>query len=257
MLYKKFMRKKAIITTIAIIVFILIVLPIGWYYWQNNSGNLGVDNLNPSTNKKNIVNIDDAKNNSQPGVDNLKEIKASSPNMLVYINEKYGYSIEYPKTWWYGWIGDNDGAKADVYWFVSDKSDMELKDGGLPAGAKAEIIVTDLEELKNIDASMLNIDTIEKYAEWQKANQVGFDTEMQGECIEENIKINGLNAIKEVCENPMEESFGKTRKVQLLSSDDKYVFLIQYLGKEPYYSDNTDKFENVYKSFSYKYSEKE
>ena len=43
---------KKTLATIAILVFILVILPIGWYYWQNNSGNQGVDELTPPTQPK-------------------------------------------------------------------------------------------------------------------------------------------------------------------------------------------------------------
>jgi len=132
-----------------------------------------------------------------------------------------------------------------------NKSDMELKDGGLPAGAKAEIIVQNLQKLKNMDEAMSYIDTIEEYVEWQNSYQVGFDTDMQGECQKENIKIDEMDAIKKICNNPIEESVGKYRKVQLLSPDGNYIFLIQYLGREPYYSNNIDKFEDMYRSFNF------
>lgn len=38
------MNKKIIVTTV-IIFFIVIATPIGWYYWNNNTGNLGEDDL--------------------------------------------------------------------------------------------------------------------------------------------------------------------------------------------------------------------
>ena len=118
-------------------------------------------------------------------------------------------------------------------------------------GIKAEIIAQDLKELKDMDDSMSHIDTIDEYVEWQKTHQVGFDTEMQGACVEEDIKIGQLDAIKEVCDNPVETGFGKARKVQLLDPGGNNVYLIQYLGREPHYFNNAKYFEEIYKSLRF------
>lgn len=216
--------KKKLILIIAIIVVILVILPIGWYYWQNNSGNQGIDDLR-----------------SNPATD---------PDFGIYQNNKFDYSVNYPKDWFLGFYGESR-EQAQVVFFVSNKGDLQGADGGPPLGAKVEIIVQDLKELKEMDKSMSHINTIDKYVKWQKTYQVGFDTEMQEKCIEENIKIGQVDAIKEICDNPVGAGFGKTRKVQLLRPDMNYVYIIQYLGREPYYSNNTDTFDKVYKSFDF------
>jgi len=216
------MAKKSIIG-IVIIVVILVILPIGWYYWQNNSGNQGIDDL------ANYIPTD--------------------PNFSVYQNNKFGYSVDYPKDWFLGFFGESK-PQAQVVFFVTDKGDLQATDGGPPLGAKVEIIVQDLKELKEMDTSMSHIDTIDEYVKWQNIYQVGFDTEMQGECIEENIKIGTTDAIREICDNPVEAGFGKVRNIKLLSPDMNYVYIIQYLGREPEYSNNTDMFDKIYKSIS-------
>lgn len=219
---------KKTLTTIAIIVLILVILPIGWYYWQNNSGNQGVDDL------ANLIEPDN-------GVAIYKE--------GLYFNTKFGYSVDYPDEWFIGYYGESK-EQAQVVFFVSNQGDLQGADGEPPLGAKAEIIVHDLKKLKEMDASMSHIDTIDEYVKWQKTYQVGFDTEMHGKCIEENIKIGKADAIREICDNSAEDGFSKTRKVQLLSPDKNYIFLIQYLGREPYYSNNIEQFNKIYKSFN-------
>ena len=221
---------KKTLTTILVIVFILVILPIGWYYWQNNSGNQGVDDLT---------------NQGWVAPDNGAAVYREG----LYFNTKFGYSVDYPDEWFIGYYGESE-EQAQVIFFVSNQGDLQAADGGLPLGVKAEIIVQDLKELREMAASMSHIDTIGEYVKWQKTYQAGFDTDMQGKCIEENIKIGQVDAIKEVCDNPAEAGFDKTRKVQLLSPDMNYIYIIQYLGREPYYSNNASEFDRIYKSLS-------
>lgn len=210
--------QKKLLTGVIIIIFVLVILPIGWYYWKINQP-------------------------PQPHGDDLTDIN-------IYINEKFDYSVEYSENWHIGFYGESK-EQAEVVFFVSDRKDLQAADGGLPLGVKAEIIVQNLEELKEIDESMSYIKTITEYIEWQNMNQAGFDVEMQGKCIEENIKIDGLDAVKKVCDNPTEESFGKVSKIQFLNPDGNHAFLIQYLGREPYYSDNKTEFDYIYQSFKF------
>lgn len=213
------MAKKIIIGIIVVVV-ILIILSIGWYYWQNNNGNQGIDDLSNRS--------------------------VTNSNFNIYENYKFDYSIDYPKDWFLGFYGESE-EQAQVVFFVSDQKDLQGADGGPPLGAKVEIIVQNLKELKDMDESMSHIDIIDEYVQWQKTYQASFDTEMKGVCIEQKVTIGSLDGIMETCDNP-ESGFGKSKKVQFLSPDGNTVFLIQYLGSEPHYSNNAKYFEDLYKS---------
>ncbi|MDP2812356.1 MAG: hypothetical protein Q8O32_01560 [bacterium] len=80
-------------TTISLIVVILIVLG-GLAYWQYNQK--PVVNTNRNSNEPSVVNIDQNMN-----IDNINtnDNAIDTSDWLIYTNDKYEFSFEYPKDW--------------------------------------------------------------------------------------------------------------------------------------------------------------
>jgi hypothetical protein len=230
------LTKKIIITIILIVAIIFFGFVIKYYWQDNSSGNAGKDNL------ISLVTSTDNKDTSS-------QVKAVNPNMLIYINQKYGYSIEYPKSWWYAWLGNNDGKKANIYWFVSDKSDMELKDGGFSVGAKVEIIVQDLKEALKLDSRFPDIDSAQDWVDWQRTGYSKL-TGKKAVYDDKKITIAGKEAIKTIEDEPQFGDAGPVVEITLYNANK--IYQIKYLGRDPAYALNTTLFEKMLKSFKLK-----
>lgn len=212
-----------IIVAAVILILFLIVLPVGWYFFQLNwPPSRGQDDLsNQAVNK-----------------------------LLYYHNNRYGYSVEFIDDWWVGYAGDSKEEAVNV-WFVSDSRDLEVADGGPPLGAKIEVFVQNLAELKEVDSSFPEINSIADWLNWQQTYQTGLENEASGGPKDERLLIAGQAAIQLIYEQPLDSSAGKSRKAMFLDPAGANIFTLQYSGREPAYSANLKYFSQVLESFSF------
>lgn len=171
-------------------------------------------------------------------------------DVIQYYNDKYGYSLEFPEDWLIGYFGD-DKENADMVWFVSDEADFQSGNGGLPVGAKVEVIIQDLEMFTEVDSEFPDIETIDDWVAWEEESQPSIEDDFQGEAEVSEIEVAGQEAVKQIYDNPTVDDYGKLTTVKFLDSSGRYVFMLQYLGGNSAYDEFKGLFDEIVDSFSF------
>jgi len=177
------------------------------------------------------------------------DLSNNIPNTIQYYNNEYGYSLNFPDDWFIGYLGDSKES-ARVVWFVSDESDIELKDGGAPLGAKVEVIVHDVAELSEMDSSFPEIGKAQDWLNWQRLGS----GELVGELAvydDEEIAVADSAAIKTTAGDSMFPNAGPVIEVVVYNSKADLVYSIKYLGQEPAYSENLGEFDEILANFNF------
>ena len=170
---------------------------------------------------------------------------------VIYSNDKYNYSLKFPSTWLLDYFGGSQEAAQGIT-LVSNKKDLGAGDGGPPLEVKVEIFVQYFKELAQVDLSFPLIETIDDWLEWERTYQVGFDSESLGRPKDEIIAVDGLRAIKSAYRQPLyPEDMGKSIRIIFLNPSQDYLFQIQYIGREPFFTQLEEEFDQIIKSFSF------
>lgn len=155
-----------------------------------------------------------------------QKLATEAESFLNYSNTRYGFSLEYPPKWFR--FGEPE---SDIVHFSTVNKDPPM--GGPPLGARVEIMV--LENIKGL--------SLEEWLNWM--NSEGPEKEIENE---EEITVGGKKAIKEVVASlPGPVEAGSTINVYLAKG--QYIIQINYLGREPDYSENLENFDHLLESF--------
>ena len=147
---------------------------------------------------------------------------------LKYTNTKHSYIFQYSPEW--NLMGD---ASADILMFYNTENPPG--DGGLPVGIKMEIMT--LENYDNLSLS-----------DWvEQMSQNGPEQEI---VMQENVMIAGLEAIRKTVA-PTFVDLGEGAPISIYFIKDNYVFVMNYLGREPDYSEQIGNFELILKTFNF------
>lgn len=147
---------------------------------------------------------------------------------LEYINIKHNYSFQYSPNW--NMIGNSQDDVVMLY-----NTENSPGDGGIPAGIKVDIMV--LENYDNLD--------LESWIGQISQNGPGEEILTQ-----ENIIIAGLPSIRKTT-SPFFENVNEGAPISIYFVKDDYIFMINYLGREPDYSVEMGNFELLLKSFDF------
>jgi hypothetical protein len=171
------------------------------------------------------------------------------PDLLVqeYRNTKFGYSVEYPTSWYLGDVGEPED-EANPAWFVSSYDDIQLMEGGLPHEVTVPIVVSNVGELAAMDSSMPEIKSSWDWVNWRRSQWGESDYERLGSFEDEEITLDGKSAVKTVFEASSDES-GPWIVVVLFDPNSNFVYQIEYVGRQPYYDTNLAHFEAILSSF--------
>lgn len=159
---------------------------------------------------------------------------------VSYSNAKYDFSFSYPSTWRLGFFGESRDT-ASVVWAVSDAGDVEPSDGGLPRGAKVEIMANDLKELKDMDPRFPDIKSAKDWLDWERS---GGSKAVKGggkAHKDEKVVVAGYEAIRSA----------KKNKILIVLLRSNTVYRIQYLGSKTAYLKNIGTFEDIVKSITF------
>ena len=231
-----------ILLTLIVVVLLTVAISLGWYYWQINqapgpTGDVLIPPASDNTNKAPIA------DNTNVAIDDS--------DSQQYLSEKHAYTVDYPSNWSMGYVGDSEAGALGV-WFVSDEADLKGADGGLPKGAKAEIFVQKISELKEVDEDFPDINEPKDWLDWQREYQASLEMEMWGEPVDKDMTVDGLDAVLTIYDEPTEPEVGKSRKVTLLSPDMNHIFVFQYIGSDSAYTANVDTFDEIVQSFEFR-----
>lgn len=171
------------------------------------------------------------------------------PDLLVqeYQNTKFGYSFEYPTSWYLGDVGDLE-EEANPVWVVSHPEDVQLMEGGLPHEVVVPVVVHNLEELTEIDPSMLKINTSWDWVNWRRSQWGESDRERLGSYQDEEITVDGKLAIRTTFEASSAEA-GPWVVVVFLDANSKLIYQIEYVSRQSFYDGNLHHFEDLLASF--------
>lgn len=208
---------KKIISIVVIIV--IIILGAGFYYWWSNTRDMGPDDLSDDTGEG-----------------------------IQYYNDEYTYSLTTPEDWFVGYLGDKKET-ANVIWWVTNEADIELADGGPPLGAKVELIITDLKEMRDMDPRSPEISSAQDWVDWRRTGYSKLVEDLD-DYNDEIIKVAGKTAIKTIEEGSQFENAGPIIEVVLFDKDNELIYSLKYLGQEPAYSKNLAEFDSILSSFS-------
>jgi len=180
----------------------------------------------------------------------LVMVEDNADNYIIYMNEAYGYFAKYPSAWSIGFFGE-EPEKANPVWFVSKEDDLVGGDGGLPQGAKIQVFVQNLAELEEVDESFPEISVIDDWVNWEKENQASIEDELNGPSVENKVELAGVSAIRFDYNDPENEYVGSSVKIEFLGKDKENVYVIQYFGSEPDYTEQMPYFEKFIEDFSF------
>jgi hypothetical protein len=181
------------------------------------------------------------------------------PDLLVrkYRNTRFGYSVEYPTSWYLGDVGEPED-EANPAWFVSSYDDVQLMEGGLPHEVTVPIVVSNVGELAAMDSSMPEIESSWDWVNWRRSQWGESDYERLGSFEEEEMTVDGKVAVRTTYEAnsaetglPAEASAkaGPWIVVILFDPNSNFVYQIEYVGRQPYYDTNLTYFEAILSSF--------
>lgn len=149
-------------------------------------------------------------------------------SFLSYTNKKHRFNLEYPLDWFLS--GDAD---ADIVHLTSVSENLAL--GGPPSGARLEIIILD-----NPEGFSLR-----DWVRWIKTEGSG-----QGLTEDKEIIVAGQKAIQQTGQSPP-GPVGQGRPISIYLAKGNQIVQINYLGREPAYSENQTNFEAILRSFQF------
>ena len=145
-----------------------------------------------------------------------------------YINTKHNYSLQYSHDW--NIIGDPDD---DILMFYNTESPSG--DGGIPAGVKVDVMV-----LENHDN--LNLET------W--VGQL-YQRDLEQEVLtQENVTVSGIKAIRRTV-SPFFVDLDEGTPISVYFMKENNIVMINYLGREPDYSEQIGNFELILSTFNF------
>lgn len=145
----------------------------------------------------------------------------------LYENTKHNYSFRYHPEW-------NKMGEAEDDIVMLYNTENPPGDGGIPQGIKIDVMALE------------NYDNLELDAWVEQMTSRGPEKEVINKA---NMKIGGEKAIRQAS-MPRQGSEGPPIGVYLIK--DNNVILMNYLGREPDYSENVGHFESLLRSFSFK-----
>jgi len=148
----------------------------------------------------------------------------------IFVNEKHGFSFEYPSDWFMEEISPEA-----VRLTTTNKPSG---DGGVPLGAKVEVFA--LENYNHFG--------LEKWISWMKSENDLANGQAAPKT--EEIKLAGKKAIKEITKGAtgLIEQGDPITVYSLIGSGD-YILQINYVGREPDYSEALSGFNHILDSF--------
>ena len=161
----------------------------------------------------------------------LGQEKNKGSNNLVYTNTTHNYSFEYKSEW--NLFGTPQDSVVMLY-----NSEVLPGDGGVPAGILISIIASE-----NYDNLSLE-DWVEQIIPEDKVKELL----PEGVLSEERFVISGIEGIK-ITINPILSDLNEGPMISIYFNKDNYIFIINYLGREPDYTNEMKHFENLLKSF--------
>ena len=143
-----------------------------------------------------------------------------------FVNTKYGYSLQYPAEW-----NMRGSAQSEILQFFNTENPPG--DGGIPSGILMEVMV-----LENYDNLSLD-DWVEQMNTYGPQDQIAN---------KDQITAGGERAIRQT-NIPRFDEEGPPIGVYFARGNN--IFVMQYLGSNPDYSENFKYFENALRSFSF------
>ena len=179
------------------------------------------------------------------------DLGSQIPKEILYYNQKYHYSLEFPQSWLIGYDGASKET-AETVWFVPHGADLKRTSGDLLKGVQMMIVVENLDALKKEDPSLSKIRTVKDWLEWERTYQVDFESESRGQPKDSDLEVNGIKMVKSAFLEPLyPDEVPKKIEVTFFNSSGAYLFKILYEGFEPAFSKNQALFESLLSSFNF------
>ncbi len=144
-----------------------------------------------------------------------------------YENATHGYAFQYPPHW---------KMMGDEYVLTLYNTDSPPGDGGIPSGIRVDVMA-----LENYDDLSLEdwVDQMEQNGPEEKI------------LMRENVTVAGQPAIRKTANSIFASNAETPPSISVTFIKDDTIFLINYLGREPSYSDEMPGFEALLKSFHF------